>query len=228
MFVPSPVTLQRGALRLDPLAEADIPVLAALAERNREQLVYMNGPLRPDWYRQALADQRDGRAVAFTLRLADRIVGTTRFADFLPGLPAAELGWTWLDQAEHGTGLNASVKFLLLRHAFEEWRLVRLQLKTAAGNLRSQRAIENLVRSPKAGCAITAGWRTGASTTPCSTASPTRIGRPFASACSLPAEADIRLSCASPKTMTSVKVGGLRVRRHGRSALGATGASAGR
>ncbi|HCW96219.1 MAG TPA: N-acetyltransferase, partial [Pseudomonas sp.] len=35
MFVPSPVTLQRGALRLDPLAEADIPVLAALAERNR-------------------------------------------------------------------------------------------------------------------------------------------------------------------------------------------------
>ncbi len=160
MFVPSPVTLQRGALRLDPLAEADIPVLAALAERNREQLVYMNGPLRPDWYRQALADQRDGRAVAFTLRLADRVVGTTRFADFLPGLPAAELGWTWLDQAEHGTGLNASVKFLLLRHAFEEWRLVRLQLKTAAGNLRSQRAIEKLGAQPEAGCAITpAGGR---------------------------------------------------------------------
>jgi len=149
MFVPSPVTLQRGALRLAPLAEADIPVLAALAERNREQLVYMNGPLRPDWYRQALADQRDGRAVAFTLRLADRIVGTTRFADFLPGLPAAELGWTWLDQAEHGTGLNASVKFLLLRHAFEEWRLVRLQLKTAAGNLRSQRTIEKLGAQPE-------------------------------------------------------------------------------
>jgi len=149
MFVPSPVTLQRGALRLDPLAEADIPVLAALAERNREQLVYMNGPLRPDWYRQALADQRDGRAVAFTLRLADRVVGTTRFADFLPGLPAAELGWTWLDQAEHGTGLNASVKFLLLRHAFEDWRLVRLQLKTAAGNLRSQRAIEKLGAQPE-------------------------------------------------------------------------------
>ncbi|MDC6652451.1 GNAT family N-acetyltransferase, partial [Leclercia adecarboxylata] len=42
------------------------------------------------------------------------------------------------------TGLNASMKFLLLRHAFEEWRLVRLQLKTAASNLRSQRAIEKL------------------------------------------------------------------------------------
>lgn len=144
MLTPRPVTLQRGALRLEPLMEADIPELAALAERNRGELTYMNGPLRPDWYRHALADQREGRAVVFTVRMAERVIGTTRFSDFVTSLPAAELGWTWLDQAEHGTGLNASMKFLLLRHAFEEWRLVRLQLKTAASNLRSQRAIEKL------------------------------------------------------------------------------------
>ncbi|EHY77399.1 MULTISPECIES: GNAT family N-acetyltransferase [Stutzerimonas stutzeri subgroup] len=144
MLTPHPVTLQRGALRLEPLMEADIPELAALAERNRGELTYMNGPLRPDWYRHALADQREGRAVVFTVRMAERVIGTTRFSDFVTSLPAAELGWTWLDQAEHGTGLNASMKFLLLRHAFEEWRLVRLQLKTAASNLRSQRAIEKL------------------------------------------------------------------------------------
>ncbi len=144
MLTPHPVTLQRGALRLEPLMEADIPELAALAERNRDELTYMNGPLRPDWYRHALMEQREGRAVVFTVRMAERVIGTTRFSDFVTSLPAAELGWTWLDQAEHGTGLNASMKFLLLRHAFEEWRLVRLQLKTAASNLRSQRAIEKL------------------------------------------------------------------------------------
>lgn len=144
MFSPLPVTLQRGALRLEPMVDADIPELVALAERNRAELAYMNGPLRPDWYRQAVAEQRDGRAVVFSIRMAERLVGTTRFADFVSGLPAAELGWTWLDQAEHGSGLNASIKFLLLRHAFEEWQLVRLQLKTAASNLRSQRAIEKL------------------------------------------------------------------------------------
>ena len=49
MLTPRPVTLQRGALRLEPLMEADIPELVALAERNRAELVYMNGPLRPDW-----------------------------------------------------------------------------------------------------------------------------------------------------------------------------------
>ncbi|AFN77629.1 acetyltransferase [Stutzerimonas stutzeri DSM 10701] len=144
MFTPRPVTLQRGAMRLEPLAEADIPALVELAEENREELIYMNGPLRPDWYRHALAEQREERAVAFTLRLADCIIGTTRFADFNPALPAAELGWTWIDRVEHGSGLNASIKYLLLKHAFEEWQLVRLQLKTAASNLRSQRAIEKL------------------------------------------------------------------------------------
>ncbi len=144
MFMPRPVTLQRGALRLEPLAEGDIPSLVELAERNRDELIYLNGPLRPDWYRLAVSEQREGRAVPFTLRMADRIVGTTRFADFNAALPAAELGWTWLDKAEHGSGLNASIKYLLLKHAFEEWQLVRLQLKTAASNLRSQRAIEKL------------------------------------------------------------------------------------
>ncbi len=144
MFMPRPMTLQRGALRLEPLAEGDIPSLVELAERNRDELIYLNGPLRPDWYRLAVSEQREGRAVPFTLRMADRIVGTTRFADFNAALPAAELGWTWLDKAEHGSGLNASIKYLLLKHAFEEWQLVRLQLKTAASNLRSQRAIEKL------------------------------------------------------------------------------------
>gem|GEM_PF-4311360 len=62
MLTPRPVTLQRGALRLEPLMEADIPELVALAERNRAELVYMNGPLRPDWYRHAGRCARTGIA----------------------------------------------------------------------------------------------------------------------------------------------------------------------
>ncbi|MBF3272793.1 N-acetyltransferase, partial [Pseudomonas aeruginosa] len=63
MFKPLPITLQRGALRLEPLVEADIPELVSLAEANREALQYMDGPTRPDWYRQSLAEQREGRAL---------------------------------------------------------------------------------------------------------------------------------------------------------------------
>lgn len=144
MFNPQPVTLQRGALRLEPLGEADVSELAALAEANRNQLVYMSGPLRPDWYRQGIAQQREGQAVVFAIRLGERLVGTSRFAEFMPALPAVEIGWTWLAGSEHGSGLNASIKYLMLRHAFEEWEVVRVQLKTAGSNLRAQRAIDKL------------------------------------------------------------------------------------
>ncbi len=144
MFKPQLITLQRGALRLEPLVDGDIPALVALAETNRDELLYMSGPLRLDWYRNGLLEQRNGQALPFVIRLGDRLVGTTRFAGFLPALPATEIGWTWLDRSQHGTGLNSTIKYLMLRHAFEGWRMVRVQLQTAASNLRSQRAIEKL------------------------------------------------------------------------------------
>lgn len=144
MFKPQLVTLQRGALRLEPLADADIPALVALAEVNREELLYMSGTQRLDWYRSALADLREQRALPFVIRLGDVLVGTTRFADFMNTLPACEIGWTWLDRGQHGRGLNISIKYLMLKHAFVNWGMVRVQLKTAASNLRAQRAIEKL------------------------------------------------------------------------------------
>ncbi|WP_372867502.1 GNAT family N-acetyltransferase [Pseudomonas sp.] len=144
MFKPQLITLQRGALRIEPMLDADIPALVALAEANRQELIHMSGAQRLDWYRQGLIDQREGKALPFVIRLGDQLVGTTRFGDFMPALPATEIGWTWLDHSQHGTGLNLMVKYLMLRHAFENWRMVRVQLKTAASNLRSQRAIEKL------------------------------------------------------------------------------------
>ena len=108
MFQAQPISLQRGALRLDPLAEGDVLELVSLAERNREALHYLSGPLRPDWYRQALAEQREGRALPFAVRIADRLVGTTRFADFLPALPAAEIGSTASSMAADSTATSST------------------------------------------------------------------------------------------------------------------------
>lgn len=38
MFTPTPVMLQRGGLRLDPMIDADIPELVDLAMQNRAEL----------------------------------------------------------------------------------------------------------------------------------------------------------------------------------------------
>ncbi|MET1077436.1 MAG: GNAT family protein [Pseudomonas sp.] len=144
MFKPQLVTLQRGALRLEPMLDGDLPALVALAEVNRGELAQMNGPLRLDWYRAGLNEQRNSQALPFVIRLGDTLVGTTRFGHFLPALPATEIGWTWLERGQHGTGLNGMIKYLMLRHAFEVWQMVRVEFNTASSNLRAQRSIEKL------------------------------------------------------------------------------------
>jgi RimJ/RimL family protein N-acetyltransferase len=42
------------------------------------------------------------------------------------------------------TPVNTEAKYLLLRHAFETWRVQRVSLKTDARNARSRAAIERL------------------------------------------------------------------------------------
>jgi hypothetical protein len=48
MFKPQLITLQRGGLRIEPMVDADIPVLVSLAEANRGMLVHRNGTQRLD------------------------------------------------------------------------------------------------------------------------------------------------------------------------------------
>lgn len=144
MFNPQPIILQRGTLCLAPMQEADIAALANLVEANRQALLYMRGSQCLDWYREGLQWQRDGKALCFVIRLGEQLVGTIRLGDFMPALPAVEIGWTWLDQHQHSTGLNTNVKYLMFKHAFEHLGVVRVRLKTASSNLRAQRAIEKL------------------------------------------------------------------------------------
>ncbi|MGY8829743.1 MAG: GNAT family N-acetyltransferase, partial [Pseudomonadales bacterium] len=73
MFKPQLITLQRGGLRIEPMVDADIPALISLAEANRQELIYMSGSLRLDWYRLGLLDQREGRALPFVIRLGDQL-----------------------------------------------------------------------------------------------------------------------------------------------------------
>lgn len=96
---------------------------------------------------------------------ADGAIGTTRFLDldywtdgdqavvWPPGVgrgepsghpDVAEIGSTWLTPAVHGQGHNVEAKLLMLKHAFDVWKVARVTLKTDARNRRSRRAIERL------------------------------------------------------------------------------------
>lgn len=94
----------------------------------------------------ALDAAATGRALPFVTRLVSdgRIVGSTRFAAYEPAHRRVEVGWTFLHPTAQGTGANVEAKLLMLRCAFEDWGLERVELKTDLLNLRSQRAMERL------------------------------------------------------------------------------------
>jgi RimJ/RimL family protein N-acetyltransferase len=145
-----PVTLSGKHIRLEPLSRDHARGLLAVAQAP-EIWTWMSAlPVTPEsmeaWIAEALAAQESRLEYPFTVvRLADgRVVGSTRYMDVQLASKGVEIGWTWYAPDTWGTVVNPEAKFLLLRHAFEEWGAIRVQLKTDLKNLRSQAAIKKL------------------------------------------------------------------------------------
>ena len=156
-----PVTLRGGSVVLRPLSRADIPALQAIASGPRGTYEWAMVPTAAqvsEYVEKALAQVEKRAALVFLICLSDgEVVGCTRLFDLQrwewtgkdprPGqdvLDAAEIGYTWLAEKAQRTAANTEAKLLLLRHAFETWRCLRVTLKTDERNTRSRRAIERL------------------------------------------------------------------------------------
>jgi len=73
-----------------------------------------------------------------------RLVGMSSYMDIREPHRALEIGMTWIAPEVRGTFVNPEMKYLMLRHAFEEFGAIRVQLKTDGRNLHSQAAIGKL------------------------------------------------------------------------------------
>lgn len=95
---------------------------------------------------QALRDKTHGSSLPFVTMLAesDKIVGSTRFGNIDTANRKVEIGWTWLTPEFQRSFVNTEAKLLMLTHAFEVWRCIRVEFKTDATNLRSRNAILRL------------------------------------------------------------------------------------
>jgi N-acetyltransferase len=85
------------------------------------------------------------------------VIGSTRFfnlerwswppghASYGRGVPdACEIGYTWLTRSAIRTAANTEAKLLMLTHAFEIWRVLRVCFHTDARNQRSRAALERI------------------------------------------------------------------------------------
>lgn len=146
-----PVTLTGRRVRLEPLAEAHVPDLAAVGLDPDIWRYMLYGDIDNEekmlgFVRDLLARQARGTDLPFAVisQESGRAIGCTRYLDIRPRDRGLEIGGTWYGRAYRRTAVNTECKYLLLRHAFEVLGCIRVQFKTDLRNERSQRAIERL------------------------------------------------------------------------------------
>lgn len=137
-------------VRLEPLSLEHLPALtAAGADPSIWQWYSITGAT-PEAMKAFVEDgldmQAKGTDVPFTIIEASSgaIVGSTRFGAIERKHRRAEIGWTWLAPRCQRTGINTEMKYLMLRHAFESWRLLRVEFKTDSLNDKSRNALKRI------------------------------------------------------------------------------------
>jgi len=146
-MVVEPVILQGRHVRLEPLTPEHA---AGLAEVGLDEDLWKWIPTpvcTPEemsaYVQTALQDQAAGTALPFALieKSSGRAVGSTRYANIERVHHRLEIGWTWVARPWQRTAINTEAKYLLLRHAFETLKCMRVELKTDSLNARSRAAI---------------------------------------------------------------------------------------
>ena len=147
----TPVTLQGKHVRLEPMTEAHIPGLAeiGIGQGFWDFMVYgdiKTGADMRNWVFDILSRAEKGTDLPFVaIQLASgRVAGATRYLNILPNDRGLEIGGTWYGLDFQRTHVNTECKYLLLTHAFETLKCIRVQLKTDSRNERSQKAIERI------------------------------------------------------------------------------------
>jgi RimJ/RimL family protein N-acetyltransferase len=145
-----PITLSGQHIRLEPMRSGHA---AALLEAGRAGEIWEWMPSRPldpvtidGWLSKAMQAESQGREYPFVVSLISsrRLIGSTRYLDVQEDDRTVEIGWTWYAPDTWGGVVNPEAKYLLMRHAFDEWGAIRVALKTDIRNLHSQAAIKKL------------------------------------------------------------------------------------
>jgi RimJ/RimL family protein N-acetyltransferase len=146
--------LEGTLVRLEPLEHRHAADLAVAAEVDRGSYSFTWVPRAAEveqYIDAQLERAATGRLAPYAQvhKSSGKAVGATaywepRFWPETEKLCAVEVGFTWLSSTMQGTGMNVESKLLLFRHAFENWDVVRLDLKTDARNSRSRAAIERV------------------------------------------------------------------------------------
>src|SRR5437588_1270240 len=150
--IVTPLTLEGHVVRLEPLRREHADLFWDAAHDSLDDIfrwIPYRMQTRED-FRQFVEkvqeEQHRGQSVVFAAveRASERIIGSTRFMNIDRLNRRVEIGSTWIAPAWQRTAINTEAKYLMLRHAFEVWQCLRVELKTDALNQKSRAAILRL------------------------------------------------------------------------------------
>jgi RimJ/RimL family protein N-acetyltransferase len=149
LYIEIPVTLQGSVIRLEPIRREHAELFWQAAKDSLDD-IFQWIPYRMktsedfgQLVEKALGEQARGESVVFATieRSSEKVIGSTRFMNIDRINRRVEIGSTWIAPAWQRTAVNSEAKYLMLRHAFEVWQCMRVELKTDALNQRSRSAI---------------------------------------------------------------------------------------
>jgi RimJ/RimL family protein N-acetyltransferase len=146
----APIILEGRQVRLEPLSPAHQEALiAAAGDGEIWNSTVTTVPSRDDidgYIATALSAQAAGRELPFVIvrKSLDRVVGSTRFYDIRQDYRKVVIGYTWLGASAQRSAVNTESKLLLLTHAFESWRCIRVEFVADVLNQQSRAAILRL------------------------------------------------------------------------------------
>ena len=146
----SPVILEGQHVRLEPLSQAHEESLIAAAVDgelwNSTVTVVPSSATMGAYIASALDAQAQGHELPFVIirKSSGQVVGSTRFCCIERDHRRVEIGYTWLAASSQRTEVNTEAKLLLLTHAFERLRCIRVEFVTDVLNQQSRSAISRL------------------------------------------------------------------------------------
>jgi RimJ/RimL family protein N-acetyltransferase len=147
--IVTPLTLEGSVVRLVPIRHEHAELFCEAAKDDLENIFrWIPYPMRTvaDFQllvEKAFEEQERGESVVFATieRSSEKVIGSTRFMNIDRVNRRVEIGSTWIAPAWQRTAINTEAKYLMLRHAFEVWQCIRVELKTDALNQKSRNAI---------------------------------------------------------------------------------------
>jgi len=150
------IILENDRVKLRPLIADDINNLLPIAHRNPDLLKYSPSQINTEallasYIKIALNQKSSGLRYPFVSfdKKAQAYSGCTSYGNISNQNDRVEIGWTWIGKDFQGTGLNKAQKSLMLRYAFEELGMKRVELKTDTRNIQSRRAMEKIGATPE-------------------------------------------------------------------------------